>query len=70
MKRASIALAVGSRALALIRGRAFVTPEDVKELAPAVLRHRIKLSPDLEIEGYRPDDVLADILAEVNAPRL
>ncbi len=68
--RGSIALLRAARAHALVQAQTFVTPDDVKAVAPAVLRHRIKLSPDLEIEGYRPDDVLADILAEVNAPRL
>ena len=38
-------------------------------MAPAVLRHRLKLSADLEIEGYRPDDVLGELLANVAAPR-
>jgi MoxR-like ATPase len=68
--RGSIALLRAARAHALVQAQTFVTPDDVKAVAPAVLRHRIKLSPDLEIEGYRPDDVLADILGEVNAPRL
>ena len=68
--RGSIALLRAARAHALVQAQAFVIPDDVKAVAPSVLRHRIKLSPDLEIEGYRPDDVLADILAEVNAPRL
>ncbi len=68
--RGGIALLRAARAHALIQAQTFVTPDDVKAVAPAVLRHRIKLSPDLEIEGYRPDDVLADILAEVSAPRL
>jgi MoxR-like ATPase len=68
--RGSIALLRAGRAHALLQGNGFVTPDDIKAVAPAVLRHRLRLSADLEIEGYRPDDVLADILAEVSAPRL
>ncbi|WP_127478910.1 AAA family ATPase [Sulfurivermis fontis] len=67
--RAGIALLRCARAQALVNGNFFVTPDDVKSIAPAVLRHRVKLSADLEIEGYRPDDVLKDLLANVEAPR-
>ncbi|GAB4303547.1 MAG: MoxR family ATPase [Thiohalomonadaceae bacterium] len=67
--RAGIALLRCTRAQALANGNFFVTPDDVKSIAPAVLRHRVKLSADLEIEGYRPDDVLKDLLANVEAPR-
>ncbi|MCW8908341.1 MAG: MoxR family ATPase [Sedimenticola sp.] len=68
--RGSISLLRAARAHALLEGNAFVTPDDVKAVAPAVLRHRMKLSTDLEIEGYRADDVLADILLNVDAPRV
>jgi MoxR-like ATPase len=67
--RASVALVRAARAQGLLSGTGFVTPDAVKAVAPAVLRHRLKLSVDLEIEGYRPDDVLADLLANVPAPR-
>ena len=67
--RASIALVRAARAHGLLNGNGFVTPDDVKSVARAVLRHRLKLSADLEIEGYRPDDVLAELLASVAAPR-
>ena len=67
--RASVALVRAARAHSLLGGNGFVTPDDVKAVAAAVLRHRLKLSADLEIEGYRPDDVLADLLANVPAPR-
>ena len=67
--RASVALVRAARGHALASGNAFVTPDDVKAMAPAVLRHRIKLGADMEIEGYRPDEVLADLLADVPAPR-
>ena len=66
--RASIALAVGSRALALVRGRAFVTPEDVKELAPAVLRHRMVLTYEAEAEGVTAEDVVERLLLAVEVP--
>ncbi len=52
--RASIALLLGAQALAAVEGRAFVIPDDVKALAPAVLRHRVGLQPDAEIEGVTP----------------
>ncbi|EXJ13361.1 AAA family ATPase [Imhoffiella purpurea] len=68
--RASVALVRAARGHALASGNGFVTPDDVKAMAPSVLRHRLKLTPDLEIEGYRPDDVLADLLAGVPAPRV
>ena len=67
--RGSISLLRSARAQALLRGGGFVIPDDVKVVAPAVLRHRVKLTADLEIEGYTPDDVLTDILANVDAPR-
>ena len=68
--RGSIALLRAARAHALLQGNGFVTPDDIKAVAPAALRHRLKLSTDLEIEGYSPDDVLGDILANVDAPRI
>lgn len=68
--RGSIALLRAGRANAVLSGRSFVTPDDIKAVAPAVLRHRIKLSADLEIEGYKVDDVLNDILSNVQAPRV
>jgi len=67
--RGSIALLRAARAKALLEGANFVTPDDVKAVARPVLRHRIQLTPDLEIEGYSPDDVITSLLAAVNAPR-
>lgn len=67
--RGSISLLRAARARALLHGAAFVTPDDVKHIATAVLRHRIQLTPDLEIEGYSPDDVIASLLQSVEAPR-
>jgi MoxR-like ATPase len=66
--RASISLLQVSQARALCHGRDFVTPDDVKSLAPAVLRHRLGLHPDAEIEGTTPDECVADILRETRVP--
>ena len=66
--RASIALARTARAMALLRGRAYVTPEDVKELAPAVLRHRLVLSYEAEAEGVSADDLVERFLLAVEVP--
>ena len=68
--RASIALVRGSRARALLRGGEFVLPEDVKHCALAVLRHRVRLAPELDIEGLSVDAVLRQLLDQVPAPRL
>ena len=67
--RASISLLRAARGHAMLHGQSFVTPDNVKSMAPAVLRHRIQLTPDLEIEGYKPDDVVASLLNDTNAPR-
>ena len=67
--RASIALVRCARARALLRGGEFVTPDDVKASAPAVLRHRVRLAAELEIEGQEVDRVLAQLLGQVAAPR-
>jgi MoxR-like ATPase len=68
--RASIALVRCARARALMAGRTFATPDDVKSVALAVLRHRVTVSPELEIEGRDADSVLTEMLSEVEAPRL
>jgi MoxR-like ATPase len=67
--RASLAIMNGSKALAAIRGRDFVTPEDIRHIAPAVLRHRIILTPEKEMEGSRPDEVIAQIIQSLEVPR-
>jgi MoxR-like ATPase len=66
--RASIGLLTGSRARAASQGRDFVVPDDVKALAAAVLRHRIILHPDAEIEGVSADDIIGEILLAVPVP--
>ncbi len=67
--RGSIALVRASRASAVLEGRDFVTPDDVRRVAVPALRHRIALAPELEIEAYRPDDILNELLNSVSAPR-
>jgi MoxR-like ATPase len=67
--RAAVALLRAARASALLAGRAFVTPDDVKALTPAVLRHRVRVAPELEVEGRTADDVLDALLTRVTAPQ-
>lgn len=67
--RGTLSLLRAARGQALLQQREFVMPDDVKNIAVAVLRHRVRLSPDLEIEGYHPDNVIRDILDSVEAPR-
>ena len=67
--RASIALARASRVQALFEGRDFVTPDDVQQVARPVLRHRIQLSADAEIEGQTPETALGRQLEQVEAPK-
>lgn len=67
--RAGIALLNCGKALAQIRGRNYVIPDDIKALALPVLRHRIQLRPEAEIEGLTPDDVLNRLLEQQTVPR-
>jgi MoxR-like ATPase len=66
--RASLALLAGGQARAALHGRDFVTPDDIKALAPSALRHRVGLHPDAEIEGISADDCVLEILREVRVP--
>jgi len=66
--RAGVALFLASRAEALLSGRDFVTPDDVKSLALPVLRHRVLLTPEAEVEGQRVDDRLRGLLQTLPAP--
>jgi MoxR-like ATPase len=66
--RATVALFRAARAAAVLEGRDFVVPDDVKGVTPAVLRHRINLAPELEVEGRSTDDVLGALLARVRVP--
>ena len=63
--RASLALVHAARAHALIAGRDFVLPDDVKFLAPSVLAHRVLLTPDAQLEGAAPESVIAEALERV-----
>jgi MoxR-like ATPase len=67
--RAGVALLNASRALAAMRGRDFVTPEEVKDVALPCLRHRIILAPEVRIDGLTPDMFISDILARAPVPR-
>lgn len=67
--RASLAVMNASKAMAAINGRDFVTPEDILDVVPPVLRHRIILSPDKEMEGIAEDNVLKQIIQTMDIPR-
>ncbi|MEP6781261.1 MAG: MoxR family ATPase [Gemmatimonadaceae bacterium] len=67
--RATVALMRAARAAAVLEGRAYVTPDDVKDRVFSALRHRVTLSPELEVEGRTADDALSAILLRVVAPK-
>ncbi len=67
--RASIAIVRAAKSLALVRGSDFVSPDEIKAVALAVLRHRIVLSAELEIEGISVEQVIAELLSQIAAPR-
>jgi MoxR-like ATPase len=67
--RGALALVRGARAVALLAGRNFVTPDDVKSIALPALRHRVALAPDASLEGRTPNDLLAAVVDSVAAPR-
>ena len=67
--RASIALLQVSKALGVLHGRTFVIPEDIIEAVPSVLRHRISLTPEKEMEGISPDEILKELIARLEIPR-
>ncbi|MEQ8171758.1 MAG: MoxR family ATPase, partial [Candidatus Eremiobacterota bacterium] len=67
--RASVMLLLASKALAALRGRDFVIPDDVKYLACPVLRHRLVLRSEAEIEGISADDIILNILEGIEVPR-
>ena len=66
--RATLALAQGSRAHAFLRGRAFVTPDDVKSIAPDVLRHRVLRTYEAEAEEVTSDEIVSRILEAIPVP--
>lgn len=67
--RASLAIMNGAKAFAAMRGRDFVTPEDIRDIVPPVLRHRIMLTPEKEMEGTGIDSVIKQIVDAVEVPR-
>jgi MoxR-like ATPase len=68
--RGAISLVRGARAVALMDGRNYVTPDDVKKVALPCLRHRIALAPDALLEGRKPNELLAGIIETTAAPRM
>jgi MoxR-like ATPase len=67
--RASLSIIRSSKAIAAIRGRDFVTPEDIQFVAVHVLNHRLILTPEAEMEGVSPEDVVKEILKTLEVPR-
>ena len=67
--RAAVHLLQASKVRALLSGRDFVSPDDVKRVCRPVLRHRITLQPDAYVEGFTTDDVLTTVLERVEVPR-
>ncbi|MGE5106987.1 MAG: AAA family ATPase [Sphingobacteriales bacterium] len=67
--RASLAILKAAKALAAMRGRDFITPEEIIEVTPHVLRHRIILTPEKEMEGITPDELIEKIIKSVEVPR-
>jgi MoxR-like ATPase len=67
--RAAIGLFFVARALAGMDGREFLIPDDIKNAAPAVLRHRLMLKPEADLEGVTADSVIAEILSAVEVPK-
>jgi len=67
--RASLTILNASKAKAALNGRDFVTPDDIKEVIIPAMRHRVILSPEREMEGIRPDEVIAQIIQSVEVPR-
>ena len=66
--RATVALMRAARATAILEGRSYVTPDDVKGRVASALRHRLRLSPELEVEGRTADDVLSAMLLKIETP--
>jgi MoxR-like ATPase len=67
--RSSVHLLAAAKAIARMSGRDFVTPDDVARMAVPVLRHRILVRPEAELDGYTPDDAVRAVLAAVEVPR-
>jgi MoxR-like ATPase len=67
--RATIMLVQAAKALALLRGRDYVTPDEIQLMALPLLRHRVRLTPEAEIEGLTPDSCIQSLIAQVEIPR-
>ncbi|MEH6304076.1 MoxR family ATPase [Olivibacter sp. CPCC 100613] len=67
--RASLAIISGAKAMAAMNNRDFVTPDDIISVTPAVLRHRVILTPDREMEGISPDEVISQLIKNIEVPR-
>jgi MoxR-like ATPase len=67
--RATVNLMLAAKALAALDGRDYLVPDDVKAAAPAILRHRLLVKPEADLEGITPDHVVADVLAGVEVPK-
>ncbi len=67
--RATMALLRAAKAIAVIRGRDFVTPEDIRFVTKPVLNHRLILTPEAEMEGFKSDDIIEEIVQSIEVPR-
>jgi MoxR-like ATPase len=67
--RAAVAMMLASKAFAAMEGRDFLIPDDVKSAAPPILRHRLLLKPEADLEGISPDQVIAEIVANIAVPK-
>jgi MoxR-like ATPase len=67
--RAAISLMLAGKAIAAIEGRDFLIPDDVKTAAPPILRHRLLLKPEADLEGITPDQIVAEVLAGTSVPQ-
>jgi MoxR-like ATPase len=67
--RASLSIAYGAKAMAIINGRDFVTPDDIQFVVFPALRHRLILTPEKEMEGSLTDDIIKDIISKLEVPR-
>ncbi len=67
--RASLSILKASKAIAVINGRDFVTPDDIKYVAMPILNHRILLTPDKEMEGVEPEEIVEEIINKIEIPR-
>lgn len=67
--RAAVAMMVASKAFAATEGRDFLIPDDVKSAAAPILRHRLVLKPEADLEGVSPDQVIAEVMANIAVPK-